>query len=239
MPQAKKKTTTRKTSAKRVSQKVVEEPEVSPSVVSSSSSTWLTTKKYLRNPRVLVGLAVVIIIVALVYALRGWFIVATVNGQPITRWEFDHQLEQESGKQVLNSLVTQRLIEQYAASKNVSVNQSDIDTTVNQLSKSLQSQGQTLDSALAAQGMSKNDFMEQVRLQKLVQKLLGNSIKVSDKEVSDYIAQNKSSFDPKASQSAMESQARQQLEQQKLSDQAQALVTKLQNQAKITYFASF
>ncbi|HEV2339544.1 MAG TPA: SurA N-terminal domain-containing protein [Patescibacteria group bacterium] len=195
-------------------------------------------QKKLKNPKVLIGLAVILAIVATLYALKGWFIVAMVNGKPITRYTLDQRLEQQSGKQVLNGMITQMLIEQYASGKHVTVSQSEIDSTVNQLNKSLAAQGQTLDSALTAQGMTKSEFLEQVRLQKLVQKILGSSVTVSDKEVSDYIAQHKSSFDPSMKPQDIKNQVRSQLQQQKLSNQAQALVTRLQSQAKISYFVN-
>ena len=39
-----------------------------------------------------------------------------------------------------------------------------------------------------------DEFKEQIRVQKLVEKLIGKDIKVTDKEIDDYIEKNKDSI---------------------------------------------
>lgn len=192
---------------------------------------------HIKEPRVFVPLIIIVIAVLLVL-FKSAFVVAVVNGQPISRAQYNQMLEAQAGKQVMNALVTQKLIEEYAASKNVIVNQSEIDSQVKTIQTQLAQQGQTLDTALAAQGMSKDDFMTQLRLQALVKKLLADKIKVSDKEISDYIDKNKDSLPTGESDAQIKSQVAQQLQQQKLSQQAQLLVQQLQQKAQISYFAS-
>jgi len=188
-----------------------------------------------KRPQVLIPSAILLAILA-VFFFRSLFVVALVNGQFISRSSFESAMEQQAGKQTLNSLVTQKLLEQEAARKGISVPQSEIDAQAKKIDQQLASQGQTLDQALAARGMSRADFNEQLRLQSLLQKLLANDIKVSDKEVQDYIDKNKDSLPTGESDEQLKASVRSQLEQQKLSTAAQSLVQKLQSQAKITYF---
>src|SRR5579872_4498934 len=75
----------------------------------------------LRKPQVTLLIIVVIILAILGYIFRSWFFVATVNGQLITRMELDRQLEQQDGKQVLDSLVTQKLVMQEADAKHITI----------------------------------------------------------------------------------------------------------------------
>lgn len=164
------------------------------------------------------------------------FVVAMVNGQFISRSSFNSAMEQQAGKQTLNSLVTQKLIEQEAAKKGISVPQSEIDAQAKKIDQQLSAQGQTLDQALSARGMSRSDFYAQLKLQSLLQKLLANDIKVSDKEVTDYIDKNRDSLPTGQSEEQLKASVKSQLEQQKLSTAAQSLVQKLQSQAKINYF---
>lgn len=197
------------------------------------ATTWLMPR--LKEPKVFVPLIALIIIILLV-VFRSSFIVAVVNGQPISRAEFNRQLEVQAGKQVMNSLVTEKLVEQQAAKQNITVSQSELDAQIKVIQQQLASQGQTLDSALAAQGLTQSDFVTQLRLQTLVKKMLGSKISVTDKEISDYMTQNKASLPTGETDAQLKAQVKQQLEQQKLSQQAQALVQKLQQQAKINYF---
>ena len=48
---------------------------------------------------------------------RGLFVVALVNGEPISRIEVIKALEKQGGKATLDSLVTKKLIAQEARSK--------------------------------------------------------------------------------------------------------------------------
>ena len=192
---------------------------------------------HIKEPRVFVPL-IIIVIALLLIIFKSVFIVAIVNGQPISRAAYNQMLEAQAGKQVMNALVTQKLIEEYASSKHVSVSQSEIDAQMKTIQGQLAKQGQTLDTALAAQGMSRDDFMTQLRLQILVKKLLADKIKVSDKEITDYINTNKDSLPTGLSDAQLKSQVQQQLEQQKLSQQAQLLVQQLQQKAKIQYFVN-
>ena len=189
----------------------------------------------LRKPQIFIPLAVLVVFLV-VYLLRSWFVVAMVNGQFVTRSAFESAMEQQDGKQILNSLITQKLIEQEAARKGVSVKQSDIDSQIKTIDKQLASQGQTLDQALAARGMTKSDLEDQIRLQSLLDKLLADEIKVSDKEVQDYIDKNKDSLPQGQSDSQLKATVKQQLQQEKLTTAAQTLVQKLQQQAHIMYF---
>ncbi|MCR4330711.1 MAG: SurA N-terminal domain-containing protein, partial [Patescibacteria group bacterium] len=59
--------------------------------------------------------AILVIVIGLTLALlfygKGVFVAATVNGSPISRLSVVQQLEKEGGKNTLDSLITERLIE--------------------------------------------------------------------------------------------------------------------------------
>lgn len=189
----------------------------------------------IRKPQILIPLAILLAVVA-IYLLKSFFVVALVNGQFITRPAFESAMEKQAGKQTLNTLVTQVLLEQEASKKGISVPQSDISNQEKKIDQQLATQGQTLDQALQARGMTRADLEQQLKLQTLLQKLLADKIKVSDKDVQDYIDKNKDSLPTGESDSQLKDSVKQQLEQQKLSTAAQDLIQKLQQQAHITYF---
>lgn len=207
-----------------------------PMLAQEKASAKMNLSENVKNPKMLIGLGVVILLAGLLYFFRGWFVVAAVNGHPISRVAFNHALEQQDGKTILNSLITQSLIEQEATKKHITVSQAEIDSSTKQIDQQLASQGQTLDQALAARGMNKTDFVNQLKLQKMVEKLLGNSTAVTDKEVQDYIDQHQDQLDATQSADQQKAQVKAQLEQEKLSTKAQELIANLQKQAHITYF---
>lgn len=192
----------------------------------------------LRQPRVFIGLIVVILAVA-VFLLKGLFIAALVNGQPITRLSIVRGLEKQGGKQALSSSVNEILILQEAKKKNIEVSQKEVDNEVKKIEDSLKKQGQNLDSALAVQGMTRQDLLTQLKLRSLVEKLLADKIKVTDKEVADYIEKNKDTFPAEMKEDEIKKGVEEQLKQQKMASASQEWLTNLQKNAKLNYFVNY
>lgn len=191
-------------------------------------------------PRRTATIAVIVILaLALLYYFRGVFIVAMVNGQPITHLQLIQELEKQGGQQTLNGLITQTLILQEAKKENVTVSDKEIQNQVQQITISLTKQGQKLDDLLTARGMTQQDLDEQIRVQKLVEKMAGKGITVSDREINDYINANKNQLPTNMSDKQLHDYVKQQLMQQKLSEREQTWVANLQKNAKIVKFVSF
>lgn len=195
-------------------------------------------KQLVSKKKILIGLLIVLA-VALLYNFRGLFIVALVNGQPITRLSVIQELEKRGGNQTITSLITQVLIQQEAEKKGITVSDSELDEEVKKIEDNLKKQGQKLDDALLFQGLTREDFIEQIRFQKLVEKLLAKDIKATDEEIKKFIDQNKDSLPKDLKPEEVTASARQQLEQQKLGTKAQEWIADLQKKADIKYFVSY
>lgn len=191
----------------------------------------------IRTPYVAL-IIVILVLGALLYSFRGLFVAAVVNGQPISRIQVIQQAEKQSGKQTLDTLVRDALIEQEAKKENVTVNDKEVNDEITKLEGNLKKQGQSLDQVLAAQGMSQDDLRRLIRLDKLVQKMVGKSVTVSDKEVSDYIDKNKDSL-PNTDEATLKKQVKAQLTQQKTNEAVQTWLANLQQKANILYFVQY
>ena len=192
----------------------------------------------LKQPKIFIPLAIAII-VFLAFYFKGLFVVALVNGQPITRLSLIAELEKQGGKQTLSALVNQALILQEAKKKNIEVSQGEIDRSAKQIEESLKSQGQDLNTALAMQGLTRQDFLMQLKLRSLVEKLLADQIKVTDKEVNDYIEKNKETLPTDLKEDEIKKGVREQLKQQKMASASQSWLANLTKSAKINYFVSY
>lgn len=217
---------TRKTVTKRPARKTVAQKS---SAMPSGSIRSTIPLKNLVIP------VIIVIIVILLGVFKNQFIVATVNGQPITRLQLISQLEKKDGKTVLSSMVTEQLILQEAAKRKVTVSDKDVSAQIATIEKSVSSQGENLDTLLAQQNMTRSDLNGQIKIQLLLKKMVGSNITVSDKDISDYMDQNKDSMPAGTDQAALKTQVKQQLEQQKLNDAIQKFVSNLQSKAKINY----
>lgn len=202
---------------------------------SSANTSFVKTK---RNS-LIIGSLVVLLALGLLYYYRGVFVAAIVNGEPISRMAVVKDLEKQGGRQTLDSHVTKVLILQEAKKKNVTVAQSEIDGEIKKIDDSLKVQKQTLDAVLMQRGMSREELVDQIRVQKMIEKLVGKDIEVTDKEVTDYITQNQEAMGPIEDQAATEKQVKDQLKQQKLNEKFQSYLENLQKNAKISYFVGY
>lgn len=185
----------------------------------------------------LIPLAIVIAIV--LYHFKGLIVAATVNGKPVSRMSVVAQLEKEGGKTVLDNLVTNELVLQEAQKEKVTASPAEITAQISQITENLKAQGQDLNSALAAQGMTQSDLNDQIKLQILVQKMAGKGITVTDKEVSDYFNQNISSYPKGTKLDSVSAQIKSDLEQQKMNTAITSWINNLKSKAKINYFVGY
>ena len=199
-------------------------------------------KKFLKNkkkvqaiPKIIIIFLVLIIFVGGLFYFKGRFIVAVVNGQPITRFSLINELEKQSGKKTLESLIIKTLIFQEAKKQKISVTKEEVSQEIKQLEESFSSQGQDFNQALEDQGMTQNQLQEQIEIQKIVEKIVSGSVQITEEEVEKYLEENKELFPEGTSTEDVKAEVRQQLENQRLSEEIQTWIESLKNNAKITY----
>ena len=190
------------------------------------------------NVKTAIIIAVIIALGALGYVFKGFFIAATVNGSPISRLAVIQKLEKASGKSLLDSLITERLIQNEAKAKKIVVSDEEINGEIKKIEDQIIAQGGTLDEALLSQGMSMDELKEQLILQKQVEKLVADKINVTDEEVAKYIIDNAVPV-IKGQEAATNDQIRSDLRNQKLNQEANILITTLKSEAKIRYFVNY
>lgn len=185
-----------------------------------------------------ISIVIIVAIGVLAYMYKGIFVAATVDGSPIMRLAVIQKLEKTSGKGLLDSLINEKLIQNEARAKNISVGDDEINDQIKAIENQVATQGTTLDEALAAEGMSMNDLKKQIMFQKSVEKLLADKVNVTDEEVTKYIEDNKIPI-PQGQEAALAEQIKSELRNQKLNTEAQALMANLKSQAKIQRFVDY
>ncbi len=198
-----------------------------------------------NNPKVklpkkgLAALLVVALIGGVAYRFKDQFIVATVNGEYISRLALVKELEGQYGKSALEAMVTKALVLQEAEKQGIAVGGEEVDQEIKKIEEGITAQGQNLDQVLGMQGISREDLKEQIRIQKIAEKIVGKDIEVTDEEVENYFEENKDSFPEDAEEEELKKNIRQQLEQQKLGEGINSWITSLRDSAKINYLKEF
>ncbi len=184
------------------------------------------------------GGAVLLIIVALFFA-KGMFVVATVNGSPISRLSVIRELEKQGGKQTLQVMIDKKLIADELARKNISITPESVDEEIRKIEAQVAGQGGTLVDALAMQGMTIDALREQITMQKQLEIALGDKLAVSAEEIDAFIIDTKAAPHDSETQEDFRKEIEEQIRQQKFQTEAQQWVSSLTESAKIKYYVEY
>lgn len=176
--------------------------------------------------------AVVLALAGLLYYFKSQFVVAWINGYPISRSAYVRELERLAKNQAVDSLITKRLIVAEAAKNKLTVTNEEIEAALTSIDNKAKEQGTNLEDLLTAQGVSRDSLKEEIRLQKLLEKLVGE-ISINDEEVEKYFDDNRKVLYLEKKFDEVKNEIKEQLKQQQLINKIQELIARLQNEAKI------
>jgi foldase protein PrsA len=193
-------------------------------------------KKY--KSKLVIGIVLIFVITGLFLA-KGLFVVAIVNGKPISRLSVIKELEKQGGKQVLKGVIDQKIIETELDKQKITVTKEEVDEEIKKIEEQVSKQGTTLKDALAQQNMTEEKLRSEIAIQKRIEKLLIDKIAVSESEIDTYINDSKATLPKDTKPEDFRKQISLQLQQQKLQTEAQKWVSELTTNAKIKYFVNY
>jgi len=179
---------------------------------------------------------IIVALLSLLYYFKSFFIVAIVNGQPIWRSTLNNQMAKQYGQQMLDTLITETLIEQQAKNKGIMIDDDKVASETAKIEESVASQGQTLDQILILQGMTRDDLKKQLRLNLMVEQLAGNDASASAEEVANYIKDNSATLPEDLTGNKLTEYVANLLASQKRSQIIQSWLVNLKQGAKIQTF---
>jgi foldase protein PrsA len=182
----------------------------------------------------ILGILVFLLLAGAFYLLNSkWLVAAYVNGEPISRLTVINELEKQGGSKVVDQLVTEKLIEQEANKRKVTVSQKEVDEEMKKIEANVKEQGMTLEQAMQIQGISKDQLVKEVKIQLMLQKMLKKP-EITDKQVTDYITANKDNLGiTDENQATLSAQIKDQLGQQQQQEDIQKFLDELKKNAKI------
>jgi len=121
-------------------------------------------------------------------------IVAKVNDEVITKEELYNSLVKENGVQVLETLITEKIIELEAKKQNISVSQEDVDAEINEIMEGYGGE-EAFKQALEYYGYTMDDIKRNITINTKIKKLVEPSITITEEEMKEYFEKNKDSFD--------------------------------------------
>lgn len=191
------------------------------------------------NVRMLVWVVVILVVVGGLFFAKSLFVVAVVNGTPITRVALVKELEKRSGKQMLESIITKKLVDAELKKKNISVGDEDVAQEIQKIEAQIVQQGGTLQAILDEQGMSRAELSEQITNQKKLEKLFSSTVTISDEDVATYIKNSKTTIPDGEEGKTQTAQLKDRLRQQKLNSEIEQWIAGLKKAASITYLKTY
>jgi len=175
----------------------------------------------------------------LIYLLRSVIFAAFVDGKPIFRLNVLLTTEKQSGSTVLENLIEKRLIFSEANKENIKVGKDIVDSEIENIEKILEEQNMTLDQALLLSGQDLKSLEEQIKIQKIVEQILGSQIEVTEDEIFEYFTTNKDYFEVSTKLEDVKDQIKEQIYSQKLSTEYSTWINELKENSDIKYIVNY
>lgn len=176
-------------------------------------------------------LVLLVLILGIYAASRGYVVPAVVNGKPIFGWNFVRVLVSRFGQQTLESMVSEVLIADAAKKEGIALTQADIDAKVAEIVGSLGANVK-LEDLLKYQGMTKSDFESQIRMQLTVEKILGKQVTVEEKDIDEFIQSNRQTMTA-TDEASLRAEAKKALFSQKVSEKIQPWFADIRQKANV------
>lgn len=120
-------------------------------------------------------------------------VVAVVNGEKISQDEFVEVVVAGGAAQALDQLITEKLIQQKAKQENITVSDEEYDEKMAQIKEQFPTE-ETFAQTLAQEGLTEEEFREQMTETLLLEKMLAPDLEVTDEEVRQFFDENKEMF---------------------------------------------
>ena len=179
----------------------------------------------------------VLVLVLLAFPFRFLIVPAVVNGQPIFSWQYISQLHQNSGQQVLSQLISEKLVEQEVAKQGIQITETEINQQLSQLEEQFGGESGGLEAVLALQGLGKDEFIKQLRLNLALEKLVKGTIQISEDDIAQELSENSDIYLDLSELDAATTAA-ENIRNSQLQDAFQAWFQELQAKANIQNFFS-
>lgn len=143
----------------------------------------------MRNVKWIPVLAVIVLLA--VAAGCSWSTVATVNGAKVTEKEFYAELEKQHGREVLERMITEKIVLQEAAEKKITVTDKEVDEELARIKGMFPTEQEFVNAVKQYYGMSVDMFKQRLKLDKLANKVRTSGVKVSDADLNKFLGERR------------------------------------------------
>lgn len=177
---------------------------------------------------------ILLFVLGLLLFRKGYIVTTVVDGKPIFYFQLQSVLMNRFGKQALEGMITETLIANAAEKSGITISNEEVAAKEAELLKSFGGKV-SVEEILKFQGITKEEFDKQVRIQLTVGKILEKDIVLGEADIDAYIAANKATLQATDAM-AIREEARTALMAQKVGEKVQPWFQELKEKAKILRF---
>ncbi|NLM52582.1 MAG: foldase [Firmicutes bacterium] len=131
-----------------------------------------------------------------VYRTQEKDVVATVNGEKITKEEFYEALVENSGDLVLDQLVSLMIVTQEAKKQGINVTDADVEARIEQIiQEEYYGSKEFFEQALLQSGWTEETLKKNLLIDMMLTEMVRKKTEVTEEEVEQYFAENRADFD--------------------------------------------
>jgi len=141
-----------------------------------------------------------VIVLALVISMTGCKkdgkneeVVAKVSDEVITKDQLYDAMVEQNGEQVLNSLISEKIIDLEAKKQNIEVSDEEVEEKIDKMKENYGGE-EGLKQAIAYYGFTMDDLKKGMTMNIKIKRLLEPNISITEEEMKDYFEQNKELF---------------------------------------------
>ncbi len=156
-----------------------------------------------KSIRPVVYIVVLLIVLALAAVLVINFVnnnndsevIAAVNGEEITKDELYDAMFTSGGREILERLITNRLILQEAKALEISINEEDLDAEIGKvIRENFYGAEDYFYQALEQYGLTEEALRKDLEIDLLLRKIIRNEVEITDEDVREYYTENQYLF---------------------------------------------
>lgn len=123
-------------------------------------------------------------------------VVAEVNGKAINKDELYNQLVEQNGKQVLDALIVEKIVDFEIEKEKIKIKDEDIQSEVDKM-KEYYGGEEAFNQALTQYGIDEKSMKEDITMNLKLKSLVDPYMKITEEEMKTYFEENKDSFNTK------------------------------------------
>lgn len=192
--------------------------------------------KFIVLVKVLLVIAIGTVIFLLIQKYQGLFVAGSVNKSPIMRWELNSRMAEKYGEQVLEEIISERLLAENLKKNKIDVTESELKVEYDKIVAQYGGEEQ-FKAAIAQYNMTKEKALASIKqsigLKKIIESL--DKIEITDDAINKYFTDNKAIYATKKLEEVKD-EIKEALYQQEIYTKSQEWYAGIREAAKVSNF---